>query len=528
MERRVLLAAAISSLFLVFYLQTVAKIPPPVPQSSQQQRVVDVNSAQESVESSAHTRHDALKKVMAQEGVVLIESPEVSLEIGKKSAAIRRVTMKRFSDTTTHQTLQFGNAWPVFSVNIGESAAPWNVSSVDEKRVIFDRLDGEGVSRRISYALRTDNPVVDIELEQEAGANPVKDNNISFTTTWFKGDKLDNKNNQLEAVIYSENNGKKSYKRILGDPLKSDRIVPRGTILSLSERHFCLSLKPDGGQLNVAVLASTMKDERAKISADALIEISDAQKQAKYSAALYLGPRDYFYLRKAGFSDAFHVGAIGQIGLILLMALSALARITGNYGVAIVLFSVTITCLMAPFTLMGFRSMKKMQDLKPNMDKIMAQHKNDPKRANKEVLALYKEHKVSPLGGCLPMLLQMPIFIAMFQAISHYIDLRGKAFLWIKDLSMPDQIMAFPFQVPIIGNQLNLLPIIMAAAMFFQTKMTQASSGVAQDNPTAKMMSGPMMPIIFCVMFYHFSAGLVLYWLSNTLTSLAFYKLSKA
>ena len=245
----------------------------------------------------------------------------------------------------------------------------------------------------------------------------------------------------------------------------------------------------------------------------------------RYFSAVYFGPRDYFSMKRAGFHEAFPVGALGQIGLVLLMLLRALAGVTRNYGLAIITFSGLITATLSPFTLLSFRSMKKMQQLKPHMDKIMAQHKDDPKKANQEVFALYKTHRVSPLSGCLPMVLQVPIFIALFQAISHFVDLRGKPFLWIADLSLPDHLARLPISVPLLGNELNALPIIMAVVMYVQTKFSNKATGTDQTNPAAQMMSGPLMPILFGVMFYQFPSGLVLYWLTNSLMSLMVYRL---
>jgi len=170
--------------------------------------------------------------------------------------------------------------------------------------------------------------------------------------------------------------------------------------------------------------------------------------------------------------------------------------------------------------------MKKMQQLKPEMDKITARHKDDPQKANKEVFALYKQHRVSPLSGCLPMLLQMPLFIALFAAITHFVELRGKSFLWIKDLSLPDRLWHLPTSIPLIGSDLNVLPIIMAFAMFVQTKMSQQNLSTS-DQKTASLMSGPLMSVMFGVMFYQFPAGLVLYWLTNSLMSMAWYRFAK-
>ena len=259
-----------------------------------------------------------------------------------------------------------------------------------------------------------------------------------MTSTWTKGDNLGNRYNQLEVMAVSPKKGKKyAYKRYSGHT-KKEIDVPRGTFLiSLAERYFCQSIRPAGVALDATVLPYTDEMEVVHVRAP-MTRGEDGL--STFAADVYFGPRDYFYMRRAGIQEAFPIGMLGQIGLILVMVLNWIVGFTKNYGVAIILLAVLITCALSPFTLIGFKSMRKMQELKPKVDHLMAKHKNDMQKANQEVLALYKEHKVSPLSGCLPLLLQMPIFIALFQAISHYVGLRGEHFLWISDLSLPDRL----------------------------------------------------------------------------------------
>jgi YidC/Oxa1 family membrane protein insertase len=158
--------------------------------------------------------------------------------------------------------------------------------------------------------------------------------------------------------------------------------------------------------------------------------------------------------------------------------------------------------------------MKEMQALQPKIDSLRKQHKDNPQKLNKEIMELYKEHKVNPLGGCLPMVLQIPIFFALYQALIRSIDLKGATFLWIKDLSEPDRIFMLQFSMPFLGNELNLLPILMVVVMFLQQKLTTpASSGMSSEQQ--KMMLY-LMPVIFLFIFYRMPAGLVLYWLVNS------------
>jgi YidC/Oxa1 family membrane protein insertase len=236
-----------------------------------------------------------------------------------------------------------------------------------------------------------------------------------------------------------------------------------------------------------------------------------------YRTEAYIGPRDFFNLREAGFEQAFPLGILAKIGLMLMLLLKLLAHIFHNYGVAVILLAAGITSALSPFTMISYRSMKKMQELQPRMDAIKKKYGSDSAKANQEVFALFKEHKVSPVSGCLPMLLQMPIFFALWSAITHVIELRGEHFLWIRDLSLPDRLAKLPG-----GIDLNILPILMAGAMFMQTKITQPKTTSSQSP-----FSGPMMSVLFGVMFYSVPAGLVLYWITNTLTSISWYKFSK-
>ena len=335
---------------------------------------------------------------------------------------------------------------------------------------------------------------------------------------------MNGRNNLLEAILITDIQGKPKREHYIF-PWRKERIVPRGTLFAtLSERYFCSSLRPKDGTVTIRLIPAT--NGTAALSATASPP-SVQDGRWSFAADLYIGPRDYFYLRRANFSSAIPVGWLGQIGLIFLLVLKWLGSITGNYGVAVILFSSLVSLFTAPFTLVSLKSMKKMQELKPQIDRLTAAHKDDQARAQKEILALYKQHRVNPLSGCLPMLLQMPIFIALFQAISHFIELRGKPFLWIRDLSLPDRLAQLPISLPILGGDLNILPIIMAGAMYVQSKTSQRNVQVDKNNPAAAMMSGPMMSVMFGFMFYRFPSGLVLYWLTNSLFSIAWYRLVK-
>ena len=197
------------------------------------------------------------------------------------------------------------------------------------------------------------------------------------------------------------------------------------------------------------------------------------------------------------------------------MALKFLYRFTHNFGWAIILLTCVIKGAFTPLTHMSFENMKKMQALQPKLKNLQERYKNDPTSLNREMMQLYKRNKVNPMGGCLPMLLQIPIFIAFYQVLNETIELKGAPFIfWIKDLSEPDRLFHLPMTLPFIGDSFNLLPFFMLASMFFQQQLTPQTASTPEQ---AKMMQ--FMPLIFGVMFYQMPSGLVLYWfINNTLS----------
>ena len=153
------------------------------------------------------------------------------------------------------------------------------------------------------------------------------------------------------------------------------------------------------------------------------------------------------------------------------------------------------------------------------MQKLREIHKDNPQKLNKEMMELYRKYNVNPLGGCLPMLLQMPIFISLYQGLIRSVSLKGASFLWIKDLAQPDGI-PLPVSLPLVGNTLNILPLIMVGVMVLQQRISQKiapATGTTEEQIKQQKMMMMMMPIFFGFLFYRMPSGLVLYWLTNTI-----------
>lgn len=186
-------------------------------------------------------------------------------------------------------------------------------------------------------------------------------------------------------------------------------------------------------------------------------------------------------------------------------------KISGNYGIAIIGLTILLQIFTFPLTYNSLKSTLKMKKLQPQIQLLQKVYKDDPKRLNMEIMNLYKEKKVNPFGGCLPLFLQIPIFWALFTMLRNTYDLRGAKFiLWIKDLSQPDKLI-----IPGINFGIPVLVLLMGATMFIQ----QVFSGSMSD-PQQKTFA-IMMPIIFTILFFNFPSGLVLYWFINNLFSIA-------
>ena len=234
---------------------------------------------------------------------------------------------------------------------------------------------------------------------------------------------------------------------------------------------------------------------------------------------LFLGPRDLGILKEAGknLEKAVHFGWTDIIAKPLLYTLRFFNGFFHNYGIAIILLTIIIKILFWPLTHKSYKSMKEMQKLQPLMAKIREKYKGNKEQMNKEMMGLYKTYKVNPMGGCLPMVIQIPVFFALFRVLGVSIELRhAPFFLWINDLSAPDRLFRFPFEIPFMSppSGIPVLTLLMGASMFIQQKMTPTPG----DPMQAKIML--FLPIIFTVMFINFPSGLVLYWLVNNVLSI--------
>ena len=249
---------------------------------------------------------------------------------------------------------------------------------------------------------------------------------------------------------------------------------------------------------------------------------------------LYAGPKEYNTLAKVHsdlkLDNIMRFGFFGLFAKGLLLAMNGLYALGIPYGLVIVVLTIIIRLILWPFTTASTRSMKRMAALQPQMKAIQEKFKDDPKKVQLKMMEFMKENKVSPLGGCLPMLLQLPVFIGFFTMLQSAIELRGASFLWACDLSQTDTIFVIPglglipfFGIPGLGLPLNPLPLLMGGTQLWQAHLMPPSPGM--DPVQQKMMR--YMPLLLVLFMYNYSAGLSLYWTVGNLLSIAQVKLTK-
>ncbi|MBI5774308.1 MAG: membrane protein insertase YidC [Verrucomicrobia bacterium] len=241
---------------------------------------------------------------------------------------------------------------------------------------------------------------------------------------------------------------------------------------------------------------------------------------------IFAGPKEYNNLARLGarFGNNLDLvmdfgGFFGWFAKMLLLSMNGLHGWGLPYGLAIIAITVIIKVLFWPLTNASTKSMKRMQELQPQMNALKEKYKDDPKKMNQKLMEFMRDNKVSPLGGCLPMVLQIPVFFGFYTMLQSAIELRGASFLWACDLSQPDTL----FMIPGIDFPFNLLPLLMGGTMLWQATLTPPSPGM--DPTQQKIMK--YMPLMFMVFLYNFSAGLTLYWTAQNLLTILQMKITK-
>jgi YidC/Oxa1 family membrane protein insertase len=380
------------------------------------------------------------------------------------------------------------------------TASVVNVNNQDHLEISFKHVAANGMQYVKSFKVRGDEYVIDMALElNNASQTPLRGTvNLAMVQRWDESLKADSysfagpatlvKDDIDEVDVDDLNEGAVSY--------GSD-----STWTSFQTKYFLSVVVPG---------ANTVERVRIQRKGDAIENVLESSyftlqvgEKRTLDYFVFIGPKEPAQLTAAGhqLEKIVSFGFFNVLAQPLFLVLTFFYGFLQNYGIAIILLTAVIKIIFWPLTHKSYSSMKSMQKLQPEMAKLREKFKNDKERLNKEMMQLYKTHSVNPLGGCLPMIVQIPVFFALYQVLLNSIALRHAPFaFWLTDLAAKD-----PYYIT---------PVLMGASMFVQQKMTPTTA----DPMQAKIFM--MMPIVFTFMFLNFPSGLVIYWLVNNLLTI--------
>ena len=451
----------------------------------------------------------ALKTDIDINNNIILENELIKVTFSNKGAVINSVQLKEFflKDKVSFVELLNDNG-SILSTKLNDTAG--NISNYSNVPFQYELNEA---SRKITFISKTEKGTYkkiftlsdDYEIIMEtqlSGFENLTGYELDFGSGIADTEEYLKMKNREYAVISQIDN---DFNKIALSKLKEERKAT-GNIdwAVIRSKYFTMALIPD--ELIEMNKISAFKFEE---SPSMKLSVSTIGSQINHKYRLYMGPLDYSRLKEYnnGIENIVEMGPkfLQPISKIFLWFLSFLYGFIPSWGVVIIVFSIILKTLLYPLTHKSFESTTKMQKVQPLTKELQAKYKGDPQKMNAELKKLYKEHGVNPLGGCLPMLLQMPVIFALYPLLRYSISLRQASFGWLPDLSEPDPIWA--------------LPILMAVFMFVQQKLmapSKASLDAMDDKQKAQQQSQKMMmyfmPVMMFFIFKGLSSGLVLYW----------------
>jgi YidC/Oxa1 family membrane protein insertase len=474
-----------------------------------------------------------IAQLPAQEQRVTVETDRVRAIFTTRGGAIVHWELRDFDDayqpgrprvelTTFDTERAVGLFTPLDSLGYGDLRfAPYRVESSDAQGVTFVR-ELPGVKIRKIYRLEPDSYLLALRIELENRSDRTL--RPTFQVGWPTVGRTTHDWAEMGLAAYTDGG------------LEHIRLGPGGAPMGgmfgggshepveypadvdwagADTRYFLAAMISDVPRETAARLAPAFDGAPATVEiAQRAVDLPPGQMAAR-DLRVYLGPKESRYLDAAGghLDQAVQKGWFPALTNFFTAVLVATYKVVPNYGVAIILITVVVRLLMFPIMQRQMRSMKRMSAIAPRMKEIQEQYKDDKERQSQEVMKLYKESGFNPLTGCLPMLLQLPVFIGLYYALQNAIALRQEPFFaWIHDLSAPEAL----FMIPGLELPVRVLPILMGGSMVLQSRLTPTT----MDPVQARMMN-TIMPLMFTFMFYQFASGLVLYWLVSNLLGIA-------
>jgi YidC/Oxa1 family membrane protein insertase len=544
MERRALLAAVLCLVVLVAYQEALRyfyPLPPEQPGSAQVTAPVDEPSPLPPAANLAQAEEAIPPAVVTVEPVV-VETDLFTARIAPVGGRITSLRLKKYRTSVTNESE------PLEMIQVGPgSASPLGVRLASEDGKIVED------DTKVAYAIEPSALVVNEATTGTLTLRGTMPSGAAITKTLvFSGSSypigvevsVTGESEKLTRVGLGWRH--QISEEVSGDPeahyrgtvVLQDKKVVRELASALTGSPPRIFEAPVGwvGYADHYFLAALVPAE--PVSTRATVSPENGGVQLLLSSGLpggdaparftiYVGPKDVALLEGAGsqLDRAVDFGWFSFLAIPLLRLMKTFNSVTGNYGVDIILLTILIKVLFIPLTNRSMKSMRDMQRLQPQMAKLREKYKDDRETLNKEMIELYRRHRVNPLGGCLPMLLQFPVFIGLYQALSQAIELRHAPFaFWVHDLSAHE---CYPWpgqgaitgcnEFALLGVPIPILVLLMGGSMILQQAMSPATG----MDPAQQRMMMILMPVMFTVMFINFPSGLVLYWLVNNVLTIA-------
>lgn len=540
MERRLFLAIGLS-LMVVWLWSVISPKPKSVPEESETSQQLgnkeDTTSKKNfaplspSPTSSSEVNLNSEKSI---EKLEIINSDKISAEFSNIGGSIRKVTIN-----------EYGATLPIRNITsiAGYEDLPFTLESVRDNGLTFI-YEGTDLKVIKSYDIREGEYIIEsgIEFYNKTEMSTLIEPDIgSYTIEMSNLDKnVDRVHSRDKSLQEYAIKSSKGIHRKAGaykfSAKEKDEQFSEVQWSAFRNRYFCSIIKPEYDTKGYTI--EPIGENMLKVGIGAREVTILPKSSARFDSIIYTGPEKTDILKEYGhgfekIKKYYRFALLDGIAKIIDGLMHIIHKIIPNWGVCIMIISVVIYFSMYPLTMRGMLSMKRMQSLQPMIVKLKEKHKDNPQKMNKEMMELYKEHKVNPIGGCLPMLLQMPVFIGLYQVLWRSVSFKGAHFLWIKDLSQPDRLFIMPFSLPFLGNEFNLLPVLMIVVMFFQQKLSSKNMVVTDPSQIAqqKMMT-TIMPVFLGFIFYKFASGLTLYftmfYFFSTFTQWKMSKVTKA
>ena len=494
------------------------------------------NSSNTSVSSasSVASAPNALEAVKPSvpEKIVTLENDEVKLELSTWGAVVKKVTLKKYakdcgpiSEENPPVVLDFSDS----PLGAGETVEAFEASEVTtEEKCNFVKFTSGAKSREIllmnldSYKLQFRDVGMSGSISLGAMRMGDSKNDLLSVDSWAmdagKGKPGvihhgDDDSPLKPYLVGGLSGGCSGSKSAAGMPEETTVEYPGAqTWIAVKNRFFVTALA-SCTEGNAGFSATVKRDMGAANYKPESVSVSVNFKGdvTKRTTTFFVGPKKQSLLWDLGMKDVMEFGMWRWLCYPLVWVLNLFNGWIPNFGVAIILLTILVRLLFWPLTRKSTEGMKKMQELQPLMKEIQAKYKDNPQRLQQETWQLYREKKVNPMSSCLPMLIQIPVFIALFNVLRSAVELRYAPFLWIADLSEPEGLFAswFPF------GGLNLLPILMAVSTALQSYFTPSTG----DKKQQQMMM-VMMPAMMLIMFYSFPSALSLYWFLSNIFSI--------